>query len=1166
MGDKLLYSFEDFVLDTDQRELCRGARPIALQPQVFDLLEYLVTNRHRVISRDDIIEAVWGGRIVSESALTTRINAVRTAVSDSGEEQRLIRTLPRKGFRFVGAVREAAKPAEDAVAAAESTQSMLPTVPSAAFADKAAPAERRQLTVASCELLPGPGAGRMDPEDFRDIVQSYRACVADLARRYDGFVANLVGNTAFVYFGYPLAHEDDAERAVRAGLDLVVAVTALQSPVPLQARVGIATGLVVVGDPSGGELGIVGETPNVAARLHSFVEPNTVVVGESARRFLGALFALQDLGMQHFKGTAEPLRAFAVLRPSAVESRFEALRTSGLTDLVGRHEELELLLRRWSRAKAGQGQVVLLSGEPGIGKSRLTVALLDSIATEPHTRLRYFCSPQHADSVLYPIIGQLERAAGFAHDDAPRAKLDKLDVLLAPTSTSADDAALLAEMLSLQNDGRYPASEPDPQKRRQRTLEALIAQMAALSRSKPVLMIFEDVHWIDPTSLEALGRTVERSRGRPVLLIVTYRPEFVAPWVGQPHVMTLTVNRLSEREVSSMIDRVASSKALRPDVLSDIVERSDGIPLFVEEITKAVLEAEDLKAVEAVVASVPSPALAVPTTLHASLMARLDRLGSAKVIAQIGSAIGRAFSHALIATVARKPEAELQGDLDRLIVAGLLFRQGVPPHATYQFKHALVQDVAYTTLLKHRRHQLHSDIASAIAEQTVLGIEGGPEILAYHYSEAGLFAEAIDYWLKAAQRAAMRSAYVEAIAHLRSGLELSRISKGDVNREIDLQLAVGAAYIAARGYASKEAEGAFLAARRLLSGINDAERMEQALHGLEMVTYNRADFGSSLSFSQQELRLAEQRDDPSALCAAHKNMAASLHSMGQFGEAFAHAESAMTLLRKGASGGEAKGYAHDFGIAGMGYYALSAWHRGLFGASADAAESALAAAESSKQTNTGAYGRHYAVLRAVIIDDRKILSTRTSALLDFSEEYQLPHWIAWGTCYRGLVSVHEGSALEAIETLRAGLRLCDDLGNRAFRPLFLSFLASAQAMAGMSQEAIATLEEAISTGEATGERWYAAELWRHKGSLYEKTASQADEAEGAYRKAISIAQNQGSLCFELRSSMNLAKHWRDRGKPAEARDLLARVYNLFREGFHTPDLKQAKKLLRTLAS
>jgi class 3 adenylate cyclase len=428
-------------------------------------------------------------------------------------------------------------------------------------------AERRQVTVMFSDLVGSTAlSARMDPEDLREVISAYQKCVSETVQRFGGFVAKYMGDGVLIYFGYPQAHEDDAERAVRAGLELVLAVGALKAQAPLQTRVGIATGLVVVGDLIGSgasqEQAIVGETPNLAARLQGIAEPNNVIIAESSRKLMGSLFELEDLGALDLKGIAGPVRAWTVLRPASVESRFDALHTGGLTDLVGREEELELLLRRWSKATTGQGQVVLLSGEAGIGKSRLTAALLERLAAEPHTRLRYFCSPQHTDSALYPIVSQMERAAGFTHDDNAQAKLDKLDVLLARSNTPPESAALLAEMVTLPNDGRYPTLELDPQERRQKTLEALTGQLQALAQAKPVLMIFEDVHWIDPTALEAVGRMVDRLKTLGVLLIFTYRPEFESPWIGRPYVTAVTLNRFGENEIIAMIDRVTGNKAL----------------------------------------------------------------------------------------------------------------------------------------------------------------------------------------------------------------------------------------------------------------------------------------------------------------------------------------------------------------------------------------------------------------------------------------------------------------------------------------------------------------------------------------------------------------------------------------------------------------------------
>jgi class 3 adenylate cyclase len=511
-------------------------------------------------------------------------------------------------------------------------------------------AERRQLTVMFCDLVASTAmSARLDPEDMRNIIAAYHKCCARLITGSGGFVAKYMGDGVLAYFGYPQAHEHDAEHAVRAGLAIVEAAPKLETPAgaPLHVRVGIATGIVVVGDLLGSgeaqERGVVGDTPNLAARLQSIAAPDSVVIAEGTRKLIGELFALRDLGTQDLRGMAGPTRAYVALSESSRESRFDALHAEGLTALVGREEETDLLLRRWSKAKAGEGQVVLLSGEAGIGKSRLTAEFLQRLSGEPHQRLRYFCSPQRTDSALYPIIAHLERAAGLAREDDPKTKLDKLEARLAAPPTSREDVALLAEMLSLPNDGRYPATDLAPPQRRQKTLEALIAQIEAMARQTPTLMIFEDAHWADPSSLEVLSQLVDTVQAMRAMLFVTFRPEFAAPWVGRPQVTTLSINRLTRRDVEALIDRVAGNKQLPPGVHQDIVERADGIPLFVEEMTKAVLEAESEGEAARTMASIPSPALAVPASLHASLMAPLDRLGRAKAVAQIGAAIGLEF-------------------------------------------------------------------------------------------------------------------------------------------------------------------------------------------------------------------------------------------------------------------------------------------------------------------------------------------------------------------------------------------------------------------------------------------------------------------------------------------------------------------------------------------
>jgi class 3 adenylate cyclase len=753
-------------------------------------------------------------------------------------------------------------------------------------------AERRQVTVMFSDLVGSTAlSARMDPEDLREVISAYQKCVTETVQRFGGFVAKYMGDGVLVYFGYPQAHEDDAEQAVRAGLELVAAVGGLKSPVPLQTRVGIATGLVIVGDLIGSgeaqERRIVGDTPNLAARLQSLAEPNSVVIAESPRNLLGNLFELEDLGARDLKGIAGPVRAWTALRPSRVESRFEALHGSGLTELIGREEELELLLRRWSKAKTGEGQVVLLSGEAGIGKSRLTAALLERLAGDPNTRLRYFCSPQHTDSALYPVISQMERAAGLAHGDTAQTKLDRLDALLAQTSVSKQDAALFAEMLSLPNDGRYPALNMDPQQRRQKTLEALTAQVEALSRQKPVLMIFEDAHWTDPTSIETFGRVVDRVRSLPVLLIVTFRPEFEPTWIGQPYVTALTINRLTQRDIEAMIDGVVGNKRIPASVRHDIIERTDGIPLFVEEMTKAVLEAGSEGAARQTVASVPSPPLAVPASLHASLMARLDRLGSAKEVAQIGAAIGREFSHAMLAAVATKPEPEAASALDRLIATGLLFRQGLPPHASYLFKHALVQDAAYGTLLREPRHALHARIAETLETQFAEVAENQPELLARHCTEAGLIEKASSLWGKAGQRSLERSALVEAVDQITRAIDQIAILSATpaLRREqIKLQVALISPLIHVKGYAAPETKGAVEKAKFL---IEEAERLGEhvedplllftVLYGSAIANYVRMNGEALHALASQFLALAQSQAETVPLVIGHRVMGHAPH-------------------------------------------------------------------------------------------------------------------------------------------------------------------------------------------------------------------------------------------------------------------------------------------------
>ncbi|MGH7837595.1 MAG: AAA family ATPase, partial [Candidatus Binataceae bacterium] len=642
-------------------------------------------------------------------------------------------------------------------------------------------AQRRQLTVMFCDLVGSTALStRIDPEDLREVIGAYHDCCGRVVARFGGFVARYMGDGMLVYFGYPQAHEDDAERAVRAGLELLSAVSGIKPrpDISLQTRIGIATGLVVVGDQLGSgvaqEQAVVGETPNLAARLQAVADPDTIVIADSTYRLLGALFEYRDLGAITPKGFPAAVQTWQVIRPSTIASRFEALHAAALTDLVGRDEELELMLRRWRRVKTGEGQVTLLSGEPGIGKSRLARAIQQELADEPHFRLLYFCSPHHQDSALYPFISQLERAAGFADDDGPERKLAKLEVLLAGSSRDLpQDAALLADLLSIPVGTRYPSLDLSPQRRRQKTLEALVAQLVELSAQRPVLMIFEDAHWSDPTSRELLELVVERVQALAAFLIITYRPEFAPPWSGPPHVTTQLLKRLTRREGSAIVNSVAGGKSLSAEVVEQIVSRTDGVPLFIEELTKAVLESAQPhhENGQAPQAAALAP-LVIPTTLNASLMARLDRLGAAREIAEVGAALGREFSHELISAVSLRSAKELEQALDKLVASELVFRRGTAPDAVYTFKHALVQDAAYSTLLRGPRQQLHVRIAAVLEGQFAEIVETQPQLLAHHCSEAGQIDKAIGYFELAGRQAAARAAHSEAATHFSAALKL----------------------------------------------------------------------------------------------------------------------------------------------------------------------------------------------------------------------------------------------------------------------------------------------------------------------------------------------------------------------------------------------------------
>ena len=1032
-----------------------------------------------------------------------------------------------------------------------------------------ADAERRQLTVMFCDLVGSTALStRHDPEDLRELIGGYHSAVSETVGRFDGFVAKYMGDGVLIYFGYPQAHEDDAERAVRAGLAVIEAIGRLPARQDLRVRLGVATGLAVVGDLIGEgaaqERGVVGETPNLAARLQALATPNTLVIAEATRRQIGGLFDLADLGPQALAGFAAPQPAWRVIGESGMLSRFEALR-SGETPLVGRDEEVELLLRRWQQAKSGEGRVVLISGEPGIGKSRLTAALSEHIGSEPHTRLRYFCSPHHQDSALYPFIAQLERAAGFARDDAVEARLGKLRALLAPGARDDDDIALLTELLSL------PSSAADlnlsPQRKREKLFEAVLGQLAAEARRRPVLMLFEDAHWIDPTSRELLDLTVDRVRHLPVLLAITFRPEFQPPWGGRAHVTSLALNRLGERDGEALVQTLAGNAALTAEIIAEIVERTDGVPLFVEELTKAVLEsAAQGDRVAAVLATTPVAALSVPATLHASLMARLDRLGPApKEIAQIGAVLGREFAYELIEPVAQRPEKELQAALGQLGDAGLLFCRGVAPHASYLFKHALVQDAAYSTLLRGRRQALHARVAAALETHFADVVEREPELLAHHLTAAGSPERAVDQWLRAGRHAAARLAYLEAIAHLERGLGLlhslpeSPVRNG---REIELQLALGLCLYTAKG--AVEAKPPYTRAHELAEESGEPQQRFEALYGVWQSTNTSGGSAAASPLSDRLLRMAELEGDDGLRLQAHHSGWTTWGVAGDPAKAREHADVGRLLYdpEKHASHRLVYG-GHDPGVCAGCHSARAEWLLGYpEKALANAAESLVLAERIAHPFTLGV-----ALCSCSVVYLNRREPERALRLLDAAEALAAEQRLSLTfepSMLRGAALLGQGAVDEATARIREGVTNWTRLGRTHLLPYGLAFLAEGLARHGDRAPALAALREGLETARATGEHMWDAELHRLTGTVL-LAENKLDEGQASLRQAIRIAQAQQAKSLELRAATSLARLWGEQGRRAEARDLLAPVYGWFTEGFDTADLKEAKTLLDHLA-
>ncbi len=1076
------------------------------------------------------------------------------------------------GARFCAECGAALNGTRQPAAAPRTAVTVAPTTPAATVE-----AERRQLTIMFCDLVGSTELSRrLDPEDMSALIRAYQNTVAGELARFEGHVAKYMGDGVLAYFGWPKAHEDDAERAVRAGLALTQAVAGLSAAGgPTAARIGIATGSVVVGELIGEgpaqEQTVVGETPNLAARLQALAEPGSIVISRRTRRLVGGLFELADLGPQRFKGFAEPVRAWRVVRTSAAESRFEAMHTAGLTPLVGREHELGILLERWAWAKDGDGQVVLIAGEPGIGKSRLIRVLRERLGGEPYTAVSQYCSPYHINSALYPVIGLLERAARLDRDAPPEEQLDKLEAVLARSSDRLDEVVpLLAALLGVPTGERHPGLTLTPEVQKRRTLQTLLDQLAGLAAEQPVLALYEDVHWIDPSTLELLGLVVERVQRLPILALITFRPDFLPPWAGQAHVTTLSMSRLGRRQGADLVARVTGEKPMPAEIVEQIVARTDGVPLFVEELTKTVMESgllED-KGDHYELAG-PLPPLAIPATLHDSLMARLDRLAPVKEVAQIGAVVGREFSHELLVAVAPMSGNLLGDALEQLVNSELVFRRGAPPEATYTFKHALVQDAAYQSLLKSRRQQLHGRIAEVLEGGSPGVGETGPEVLAHHLTEAGLAARAIPYWRRAGELAAGRSGNVEAIAHLRKGLELIGTQPDgpeQLDEELALLLAIGGPLIATKGYAAAEVERTYGRASALCNQLERAAELFPVLRGLWNCFFLRGELQRAHDLAERLVVLAEEEGTPVRRALARRALGSTLLYLGRFTDAAAALNEGSAIddaVAAWEDSGHLLLYTERAGVVCRLYSAWTLWFLGFPDRGLQQVEAGLALSQRLAHANSIAFAQNYAALLHSFRREFAAAQGRAEAALAIASDYRLPQWLAEATICQGFAQAGLGQSTEGIAQLQTGLTAWNAIGARLLETLWLGLIAEAHLQAGHFDDALAALDRAAKTADATGECYYQAQLYRLRGLALAETGD-AGEAAAWLQRAIDTARSQQAKSLELRAATSLARLWAERGERTQARDLLTPVYAWFTEGFDTADLKDAKALLDEL--
>jgi class 3 adenylate cyclase/predicted ATPase len=1133
---------------------------------------------------DEILEQVITllqrqGR-VSYRALKRRFDLDDEYIEDLKEEMLFAYPVvdeEGRGFVWTG---EAARPPVS-TSTQPALQEVTPAIPPTQ-AESLPEAERRQLTVMFCDLVDSTKlSSQLDPEEYRNLVRAYQTVCTEVTQRYDGHIAQLLGDGLLVYFGYPQAHEDDTHRAVRTGLSILAAMEDLNKElkrdkgIQLGIRIGIHTGLVVVGEMGGQgrqEQLALGEVPNVCARIQGLAAPNTVALSAATYRLVQGYFECQELGEHALRGVTAPVVVYRVLQESGARGRLDVAGTRGLTPLVGREQEVGLLFERWEQVKAGHGQVVLLTGDAGIGKSRLVQVLKDHVANEPSVRWECRSLPYYQNTALYPIVDLLQRTLRWQSHHTPEEKLTTLAQALSQYRLPAEESVqLFAPLLSLPiPEDHYPPLNLLPQRRRQKTLETIIAILLKLAEHHPVLFIVEDLHWTDPTTLEVLNLVIDQTPTASLLTLLTCRPHFQPTWSHHSYLTEITVNRLSHTQVEQIVTGMTDGTSFPAEVLQQILAKTDGVPLFVEEITKAILESGQLKAVDGHYELTGSfSAFAIPATLQDSLMARLDRLVTAKAVAQYAAVIGRQFPYALLQAVAQLDEAILQHELGRLVEAEIVYQRGVPPQATYTFKHALIQDAAYQSLLKSTRQQYHQRIAQVLDAQFPETAETEPELVAHHYTEAGLTEQAVSYWHKAGQRASERSAHVEAISHLTKGLELLKIlpeTPQRLQRELDVLIALGASLLAVKGYAAGAVRETYTYARQLCQHLEDPYQLFPVLRGLHMYYHVHAELQTAHTLGEQLLTLAQQVQDTAMLVAAHRALGTTLAFVGVPALAHTHLTQGMVQYDLQQHRAYAWLYGEDAGVFCRSQGARTLWHLGYPDQALAWNEAAVMLAQQIAHPFSLSFALSAAAMFHQFRREVRLTHKRAEAAINLAQEQGFPFWLALDTILRGWTLAQRGEAQEGIEQMSQGLTAWRATGAELLRPYFLALLADVHGTLGEPEAGLTVVTEALTLMDTTGEQWYEPELHHLQGELLlQQSADNHPEAESCFQQAIRIAQHQQAKSWELRAATSLARLWQQHGKRQEAHDLLAPVYHWFTEGFETADLKDAKALLEELA-